>query len=86
MIGQLSESNGMSQAGARAVLETMIDELVRLLQDGYSFRERGFGTFKSVVREEQVGYHPVERRKMLLPRKRKIKFGASLRLKRLINE
>ena len=86
LIKHLSVKNSMPQSEATYLLDTVLDEFIKVLVEGDSFRHRDFGVFKSVIREERIGYHPLKRKKMLLPRKRKIKFSPSAYLKRLINE
>jgi len=86
LIKALSSNLDITQTESRILLNTTIEEIINLLQEGDSFREKDFGTFKSIIREKRMGYHPIKQKKMLLPKKRKIKFTASLGLKRLINE
>ncbi len=86
LVDQMSSELGITKKLCNETLSTMIEEIVRTLESGGKFTQPGFGTFKTAVANERVGRNPATGKKMLYPKKRKLKFKASDILKGDINE
>ena len=86
LIKELARRSDLTQKSARAAVDAILEEIVLILEEGESYNQTGFGTFKTEVKNERVTYNPAVKKKMLLPVSRKVIFRPSDRLKRFINE
>ncbi len=76
----------LPQKTVRTTLDAFFEEIVEVLEGGENYTQTGFGTFRTEVCDERISYNPAIKKKMLLPKKRKIKFRPSAKLKERINE
>jgi len=86
LVRELARRSDLPQKTVRDVLDTVLEEITLILEDGQSYNQTGFGTFKPEVKKERVSYNPALGKRMLLPVSRKVVFRPSDRLKRRINE
>lgn len=86
LVGEMSENLEISKKKCNETLNVMIEEIVSTLENGGKFIQKGFGTFKTQESNERIGYNPQTGQKMLYPKKIKVKFKASDKLKDEINE
>ena len=86
LISEMSSELGITKKLCGETLNVMLEEIVRALEMGGRFTQPGFGSFKTVVSKERVGRNPVTGRKMLYPKKQKMKFKAFDVFKDDINE
>lgn len=86
LVRELSQTLNLPQKTVRGTLDALLEEVVLILEEGDNYTQTGFGTFRTEVAGERVSYNPALRRKMLFPKKRKLKFRASAKLKDRINE
>ena len=86
LINEMSAELGITKKLCGETLNAMIEEIVRTLETGGKFTQPGFGSFKTSLKNERVGRNPVTDKKMLYPKKLRVKFKASDILKDDINE
>jgi DNA-binding protein HU-beta len=86
LVRELSQTLEISQISVRETLDALLEEVVLILEEGDNYTQTGFGTFRAEVANERVSYNPSIKRKMLLPKRKKIKFKASAKFKDRVNE
>lgn len=86
LVSEMATELGLTKKKCNETLNTMLEEIVVALEAGNRFIQPGFGTFKPVETKERAGRNPVNGKKMLYPKKIKLKFKASVKLKDEINE
>lgn len=77
---------GLSKKKCNETLNAMLEEIVLALESGNRFVQPGFGSFKTAETKERIGRNPATGKKMLYPKKIRLKFKASEKLKDEINE
>jgi integration host factor subunit beta len=75
----------VSKKDARAVLEIILDSMVRALHKGERVELRGFGTFSVHTRPARTGRNPATGASLNVPAKTVPAFRPSKELKSLIN-
>lgn len=83
---KISEMSGVDRKGCEAVVKAALEEILKALEKDEKVVIQGFGAFDTQVAAERVFRNPVTRRRMLYPKKRKMKFKPSKALKDKINE
>lgn len=86
LVSEMSQELGITKKQCSETLNVMLEEIVSALEKGNKFTQPGFGSFKPVEVNERVGRNPATGKKMLYPKKIKMKFKASDKLKDDINE
>ena len=86
LIRELANRLSLSQKTVKQVTDTVLEEICLVLEEDESYSQTGFGSFKTEVKKERISYNPTAKKKMLLPKKRKILFRPSSLLKGEINE
>ncbi len=86
LVAEMANELGLSKKKCNETLNTMLEEIVIALENGNKFVQPGFGSFKTVETKERVGRNPATGKKMLYPKKIKMKFKASEKFKDEINE
>ena len=86
LVSELSKNLNITQKSCRQALDSFLEEIVEVLEEGKQYSQTGFGSFRTEVSNERISYNPALKKKMILPRKRKIKFRPSAKLKESINE
>ena len=86
LVSEMAGELGITKKQCSQTLNTMLEEIIRALETGGKFVQPGFGTFKTQESEERTGRNPLTGKKMLYPKKRKLKFKPSDILKDEINE
>lgn len=82
----MAEELGITKKQCNETLNAMLEEIVSSLEAGDKFTQPGFGSFKPVETKERIGRNPATGKKMLYPKKIKMKFKASDAFKDDINE
>ncbi|MCR5494023.1 MAG: HU family DNA-binding protein [Treponema sp.] len=86
LVNEMASELGITKKLCGETLNTMLEEIVKTLETGGKYTQPGFGTFKTAERNEHVGRNPATGKKMLYPKKRRLKFKVSDILKDEINE
>jgi len=86
LIKEISEDLSIPRTTVKKTLEAALDEIKLILEEGESYSQTGFGSFKTDIRHERIIYNPGIGKKMRLPLKRKVIFKASSILKGKLNE
>ncbi len=86
LVTEMATELGLSKKKCNETLNAMLEEIVLALESGNKFTQPGFGSFKPVETKERVGRNPSNGKKMLYPKKIRLRFRASEKLKDEINE
>ncbi len=86
LVKELAQRSGLTQKAVKTVLDAILEEIILILEEGESYNQTGFGTFKTEKKKERKSYNPALKKRMLLPVSKKIVFRPSDRLKRRMNE
>lgn len=86
LVNELSAELGITKKLCNETLDVMVEEIVRALETGGKYMQPGFGTFKTADSNPRIRRNPATGRKMLYPKKRRLKFRVSETLKDEINE
>lgn len=86
LINEMAQELNISKKQCNETLNVMLEEIVKALEAGDKFTQPGFGSFKPVETNERLGRNPATGKKMLYPKKIKMKFKPSDSLKDEINE
>jgi DNA-binding protein HU-beta len=86
LIRELSQKLNLSQKEVRMTLDTLMEEIILIMEEGEQYKQTGFGTFKTVLTQERISYNPSLKKRMILPVRRKIRFRPSSKIKEQINE
>ncbi len=86
LVRELAERLSLSQKTVKNVVDTTLEEITLILEEDKSYSQTGFGSFKTDLQKGRISYNPAVKKKMLLPKKRKVKFRPSSKLKEQINE
>ncbi len=80
LASRIAEKSGLSSSQANKVLNTMLDAIGQILEEGGEVRLTGFGTFRVTNTKERQGRNPRTGEPMTIPAGRRIGFSASPRL------
>ncbi|MDC7127123.1 MAG: HU family DNA-binding protein [Spirochaetales bacterium] len=86
MIREISQRHNCTQKDTKKVIDAFLEEVMSTLEQGNSYHQKNFGTFKPKFYESRTGYNPTIKKKMRYPQKNKTIFTPSVVLKRNINE
>lgn len=86
LVSEMATELGLSKKKCNETLNAMLEEIVLALEAGNKFVQPGFGSFKAAEAKERIGRNPATGKKMLYPKKIRLKFKASEKLKDKINE
>lgn len=86
LVNEMANALGLSKKKCNETLNAMLEEIVLALEAGNKFIQPGFGSLKTAEAKERIGRNPATGKKMLYPKKIKLKFKASEKLKDEINE
>lgn len=86
LIRELAGRLSLSQKNVKHVVDTTLEEITLIMEEDKSYSQTGFGSFKTEVKSERISYNPAKKKKMFLPKKKKVIFKPSSILKGMINE
>ncbi len=86
LVRELAKRLSLSQKTVKDVLDKTLEEITLIMEEGESCSQTGFGTFKTEVKNERIGFNPSLKKKMILPKRRKVLFRPSSILKGKVNE
>ena len=86
LIREIAHRLSLSQKNVKILLEAALEEIILLMEEENGYNHTGFGTFKTELRQERIGFDPSRKKKILLPKKKKVLFRPSSRLKGKVNE
>lgn len=86
LIAEMSRELSLTKKKTSETLNAMIEEISSVLESGGKFVQLGFGTFKTSESKEREGINPATKKRMLYPKKIRLKFKPSRNLKDEINE
>ena len=88
LIKQLKEKNPeLNQSDLESVIESFNESFEKALLEGKKVELRGFGTFfVKKIKEKYSARNPKTGELIYVPEKNKVRFKASKKLKKLINE
>lgn len=70
LVREIANRTGLTQIESRTAIDSLVNVIGKEVGSGRSVNLRGFGTFKSVVREARKAQHPRTRRPISVPRKK----------------
>jgi DNA-binding protein HU-beta len=85
LVDRISEDAGISKKQAGALLDSMIDSITQLLQQGRKINLIGLGIFRRASRAERNGRNPQTGAVIRIAGKKTVKFGASFELSDALN-
>lgn len=85
LIEEVSRVVEMTRKDSEVIVEAIFDSVVRSLRTGDKIEIRGFGSFRTRVREKRLGRNPKTGSKVEVPAKRVPYFKPSKELKDLVN-
>ena len=86
LVSEMAENLEISKKKCTEAFNVMIEEIVSTLEEGGRFTQNGFGTFKVQETNERVGFNPQTGQKLIYPKKMRVRFKLSPKLKDEINE
>lgn len=86
LCSELSKTLGITQKDTKLTMDAFFEEIVCVLEEGKSYSQTGFGSFRTAVVPERTGFNPALNQKMKYPKKIKMKFKVSSVFKKDINE
>jgi len=86
MVVELSEKLNVPQNKCKEAFDAMIEEIICALEEGSQYNQKGFGTFRTELSKEHTGFNPATGKKMVYPKKLKIRFRLSSVFKKDLNE
>jgi len=86
LVAALAESNNMTQADTRRLIDAVVETFKDNLAQGVSFTIPELGTFDTHTRKERKTFNPYYEKYMMLPPKRVVDFRPSKRLKEDVKE
>ena len=86
LIRTLANKFSLPQKTVKSVLDTALEEIVLVMEEGEGYSHTGFGTFRTEISKERLSYNPAKKKRMILPKKNKVHFRPSSILKGKINE
>lgn len=78
---ELSERMGISEKDMPRIIESMMSEMLKQLQDGNTVTIQKFGTFEVKKKAERVSVNPTTKLRMLVPPKLVLAFKPHVLLK-----
>lgn len=82
---QISLASSITHQEAKAILEIILDSMVRALRNGERIELRGFGTFSTHNRAPRRTRNPLSGVEVIAPAKRVPSFKPSIELRALVN-
>jgi len=86
IVNIVAEGTGLTKVETQAVIDGFLATIGYALQTGDSVTLRGFGTFRTVHRQERTSKNPKTGKEMYVPERTAPVFKASVDLKRLVNQ
>ena len=86
LIGEVSRVVEMTEKDSAAIVEAILDSMVRALRSGDRIEIRGFGSFNTRQRQPRVGRNPKTGARVEVPAKRIPYFKPSKELKSFISD
>ncbi len=86
LCSELSKNLGITQKETKATMNAFLEEITCVLEEGNTYSQKGFGSFKTVCTKERIGFNPAKNQKMRYPKKIRLKFKLSSVFKKEINE
>jgi|APHig6443718053_1056840.scaffolds.fasta_scaffold73918_2 DNA-binding protein HU-beta len=77
LIDAIAVKAGITKAGAKAALDSFINEVTNALKEGDRVTLGGFGTFAIIKRSPRKGRNPKTQQVMEIPEKKVVKFKAA---------
>ena len=77
---------GRSQAEIKRTLKTSTEIIKKILDEDIRLTLPGLGTFQVYVRQPRKSYNPRDKKLMMLPSKRLLRFRPSASIKRKVKE
>ena len=85
MVNKIAEGTGLTKVETQAVIDGFLAMLKFALKQGDRIELRGFGTFKTVTRQERSARNPATNEPMTVPEHDTAVFRASKELKKYLN-
>lgn len=86
LCAELAQKLDITQKDTKLTMNAFLEEIVCVLEEGKTYSQTGFGSFKTVHVSERIGFNPAANQKMKYPKKIKMKFKISSVFKKGINE
>lgn len=85
LVEDVSQAVEMTRKDSEVIIEAIFDSVVRALRGGDKTEIRGFGSFRTRLRQPRVGRNPKTGASVEVPAKRIPYFKPSKELKELVN-
>lgn len=86
IVNIVAEGTGLTKVETQAVIDGFLATVGYALQTGDTVTLRGFGSFRTVHRNERTSINPKTGKEMFVPERTAPVFKASIDLKRLVNK
>ncbi len=86
IINIVAEGTGLTKLETSAVIDGFLATIGYALQSGDTVTLRGFGSFRTVKRNERVSRNPKTGKVMHVPERNAPVFKASIELKKMVNQ
>ena len=81
LVDEVTSRTGLSKREARAVVDTVLEELGSRLASGERIQLAGFGTFEVRDRAERAGVNPKTKERMTIPATKVVGFRPAAQLR-----
>jgi len=84
VVSAISEKTDLSKKDVETVIDTMLEEITKVIKTGDKVTFTGFGTFRVSNRAEREGINPQTKEKIMIPAMKVPKFTAGKALKEAV--
>jgi integration host factor subunit beta len=74
LVDRVAANTQITQVGAKAIINSFLDEIISELAKGNRLEFRDFGVFETVTRAARVAQNPKTLERVQVPAKRTVKF------------
>jgi len=85
-IEHIAQMTGVNRSAVKQVLQSLLDEMMDDLAEGHRIEFRDFGVFEVKERAERRAQNPRTLERVLVPKRRAVKFKPGLGMKRLFDD
>jgi integration host factor subunit beta len=85
LVDRVAANTQITQVGAKAIINSFLDEIISELAKGNRIEFRDFGVFETVTRAARVAQNPKTLERVQVPAKRTVKFKMGRLMKQQVN-
>lgn len=86
LIDRIAERSGCKRVDVKKVVQCLLEEITEDLASGHRLEFRDFGVFETKDRAARVAQNPKTMQRVIVPRKRTVKFKVGRLLKQRLDE